>query len=142
MLDWKDLEVDEKPNTNWACSPESQKYLIYSHETSPAVLHPALGPSAQEGHKPTGVSPGDATRMTRGLEHLSYSRLRELGVSSLQKAPGRPLVAFHYLKRAYRKAGERRSIRECSDRTRGNSSKLKEGRFRLDIKRKLSTMIL
>ena len=81
--------------------------------------------------------------MIRGLEHLPYEdRLRELGLFSPEKRrlQGDLLVAFHYLKGAYRKAGEGLFIRECGDRTRGNSFKLKEGRFRLDIKKKFFTV--
>ncbi|KAK4818843.1 hypothetical protein QYF61_020062, partial [Mycteria americana] len=48
-----------------------------------------------------------ATKMTRGLEHLSY---------------------------------EERPREACSDRTRGNSFKLKEGRFRLDLRKKFFTV--
>ena len=48
-------------------------------------------------------------------------------------------MVFQYLKGAYRKAGNGLFIRACSDRTRENSLKLEEGRFRLDITKKLFT---
>ena len=45
-----------------------------------------------------------------------------------------------YLKGAYKKAGEGLFTRACSDRTRGNGFKLKEGRFILDIRKKFFTV--
>ena len=50
------------------------------------------------------------------------------------------LAAFQYLKGAYRKGGEGLFTRECSDRRRGNGSKLKGVRFRLDIRKKFFTV--
>ncbi|KFZ54324.1 hypothetical protein N321_07710, partial [Antrostomus carolinensis] len=84
-----------------------------------------------------------ATKMIQGLEHLSYEdRLKELGLFSLKKRRfrGDLLAAFQYLKGAYKKAGEGLFIRAVNDKTRGNGFKLKEGRFRLAIRKKFFTV--
>jgi len=50
------------------------------------------------------------------------------------------IAAFRYLKGAYRKDGDNLFSRDSSDRTRGSGFKLKQGRFRLDIRKKFFTM--
>jgi len=45
-------------------------------------------------------------------------------------------VAFQYVKGAYRKDGKNLFSKACCDRTRNNGFKLREGRFRLDIRKK------
>lgn len=47
---------------------------------------------------------------------------------------------FQYLNGAYRKVEEALFIGQCSDVTRSNGFKLKEGRFGLDIRRKFFTV--
>jgi len=83
-----------------------------------------------------------ATEMIRGMEYLSCEdRLRDLGLFSLEKRWlwGDLIAAFWYLQGAYKKAGEELFTSICSDKTRGSVFKLKEGRFRLDIRKKFFT---
>ena len=80
--------------------------------------------------------------MIRGLEHLSYEdRLRELGFFSPEKRRlrGDLIAAFQYLKGAYKQEGSKLFERVDNSRTRRNRSKLKEGRFRLDVRGKFFT---
>jgi len=50
------------------------------------------------------------------------------------------IVAFQYLKRACEIDGDRLFSRACRGRTTDNDFKLKEGRFRLDLKKKFFMM--
>ncbi|KAK4830424.1 hypothetical protein QYF61_011132 [Mycteria americana] len=81
-----------------------------------------------------------ATEMVRGMENLSYEE--RLGLFSLEKRrlQGDLIAAFQYLKGANKKDGDRLFSRACCDRTRGNCFKPKEGRLRLDIRKKFFTM--
>jgi len=81
--------------------------------------------------------------MIQRMEHLSYKdRLKELRLFRLEKRrlQGDPIAAFQYLKGSYRKKGDRHFSMVCDDRTKENGFKFKEGRLRLDIRKKSFTV--
>jgi len=126
----KDLGVlvDEKINKSWQLALAAQKasHMLGCIKRSMAsrlregilplcsplvrthleVLRPALESSAQERHRAVGAGPEEATKMIRGLKHVSYEeKLRELELLSLEKSKlwGDLRAAFQYLKGAARK---------------------------------------
>jgi len=56
----------------WPAGPRRQLFpLLCTREVTPAVLWPVLGSPVQEGHGAVRAGPEQATKLLRGLEHLS-----------------------------------------------------------------------
>ena len=77
--------------------------------------------------------------MIRGLEHLPYKdRLRELSLEK-RRLWGHLIATFQNIKGAYKQERSQLFTRVDNIRTRRNGFKLKEGRFRMDIRGKFFT---
>ncbi|KAK4806223.1 LOW QUALITY PROTEIN: hypothetical protein QYF61_001146 [Mycteria americana] len=132
QLEWNNQRAQYRLGSVWLGSSLAERDLGVL-EDNKLNMSQQCATAATKGNQILGCILRAITSRDRDMIISLYSALATPGVLC-------PLQYFQYLKGAYKKDGDRLFSRACSDRTRGNGFKLKEGRFRLDIRKKFFMM--
>ena len=124
-MSWQGALAAQKANRILGCIKRSSRLRevisapqLCTGEASPEVLCPVLGPHHRS----------DIELLER-VQRIAMKMVRWLGLCTLEKKrlQGDLIMAFQYLKGAYKKAREGLFVRTYSDSAWGNGFKLEEG---------------